>query len=324
LSLLRPWEKLLPMALPNRSTSADWPELPFEKWSDTAATLHMWTQIVGKIRLLQSPWTNHSWHVPLYLTARGLTTSPIPHGGRIFEIDFDFLEHQLVIQTIEGARRAIPLAPRSVADFYRAVLDDLRGLDLDVLIHTTPSEVADGIPFEKDTEHHSYDREYATRFWRALVQVDRVFKEFRARFIGKCSPVHFFWGSFDLAVTRFSGREAPRHPGGVPAFPDWVAREAYSHEVSSAGFWPGGGGIAYPAFYSYAYPAPAGFAQARVGPAGAAWSESLGEFLLPYQAVREAASPDEFLLEFLQSSYEAAANAAAWDRTALERELTPR
>lgn len=311
------------MSLPNRSNSSDWPALPFEKWSDTAATLHMWTQIVGKIRLLQTPWTNHSWHVPLYLTARGLSTSPIPHGGRVFEIGFDFLDHQLVIQTIEGARRLIPLEPRSVSDFYGAVLDSLRSLDLDIRIHTTPSEVPDGIPFEKDTEHHSYDREYASRFWRALVQIDRVFKEFRSRFIGKCSPVHFFWGSFDLAVTRFSGREAPLHPGGIPNFPDWVAREAYSHEVSSAGFWPGGSGIDYPAFYSYAYPVPPDFAKARVRPAGALWSDSLGEFVLPYEDVREAASPDEFLLEFLQSTYDAAANSAAWNRAALERELTP-
>ena len=311
------------MSLPNRSKNSDWPALPFEKWSDTAATLHMWTQIVGKIRLRQTQWTNHSWHVPLYLTSRGLSTSPIAQGGRVFEIEFDFVEHQLVIQTVDGARRRIPLEPRTVSDFYGAVLDALRELDLDIHIHTTPSEVADGIPFEKDSTHRSYDREFANRFWRALIQIDRVFKEFRSRFIGKCSPVHFFWGSFDLAVTRFSGREAPPHPGGVPNFPDWVAREAYSHEVSSAGFWPGGGGIDHPAFYSYAYPAPAGFANARVGPAGALWSDSLGEFLLPYDDVRNAESPDDFLLEFLQSTYEAAANAAAWDRAALERVLTP-
>ncbi len=311
------------MSLPNRSKSSDWPDLPFEKWADTAATLHMWTQVVGKVRLQQTPWTNHSWHVPLYLTARGLSTSPIPHGGRVFEINFDFLDHQLAIQTIEGARRLIPLEPRSVSDFYGAVLDSLRSLGLDIHIHTTPCEMPDGIPFENDNAHHSYDREYVTRFWRALVQIDRVFKEFRARFVGKCSPVHFFWGSFDLAVTRFSGREAPPHPGGIPNFPDWVAREAYSHEVSSAGFWPGGGGIDHASFYSYAYPAPTGFAKARVRPAGALWSDSLGEFLLPFADVREAASPDELLLEFLQSTYEAAAGSAAWDRAALERELPP-
>jgi len=311
------------MGLPNRSKNSDWPDLPFEQWSDTAATLHMWTQIVGKIRLVQTPWTNHSWHVPLYVTARGLSTSPVSHGGRVFEINLDFLDHQLVIQTIEGARQVILLEPRSVSDFYGTVFDRLRALDLDIHIDTTPSEVLDGIPFEKDTDHHSYDREYATRFWRALVQIDRVFKEFRSRFIGKCSPVHFFWGSFDLAVTRFSGREAPPHPGGVPNLPDWVAREAYSHEVSSAGFWPGGGGIEYPAFYSYAYPLPNGFAKARVAPAGALWSNTLGEFVLPYAAVREADSPDELLLEFLQSTYDAAATSAGWDRAALERELKP-
>ncbi len=311
------------MSLPNRSGNPDWPALPFKEWSDTAATLHMWTQIVGKIRLVQTPWTNHSWHVPLYLTARGLRTSPIPYGGTAFEIDFDFLDHQLVIQSIDGARRLIPLEPRSVSDFYGAVLDSLRGLNLNIRIHTTPNEVPDGIPFEKDTEHRPYDCEYATRFWRALVQIDRVFKEFRSRFIGKCSPVHFFWGSFDLAVTRFSGREAPPHPGGVPNFPDWVAREAYSHEVSSAGFWPGGGGIDHPAFYSYAYPVPTGFAKSRVKPAGAFWSDSLGEFVLPYDDVRKAPSPDESLLEFLQSTYDAAAERAGWDRAALERELVP-
>jgi len=310
------------VSLPNRSKTSDWPELPYAKWADTATTLHLWTQIVGKIRLTQTPWTNHSWHVPLYLTTRGLTTSPIPHGGRVFEMEFDFLDHQLLIRTIEGHRRGIPLEPRTVSDFYGAVFDSLRALDLDIRIHTTPSEIPDGIPFDRDTEHASYEREYATRFWRTLVQADRVFKEFRSRFIGKCSPVHFFWGSFDLAVTRFSGREAPPHPGGVPNFPDWVAREAYSHEVSSAGFWPGGGGVDA-AFYSYAYPAPDGFAKCEVGPGGAFWSEELGEFLLPYEDVRRAASPDEPLLEFLQSTYDAAADLAAWDRAALERRLPP-
>ncbi len=311
------------MSLPNRSKSADWPELPFSSWSKTAATLHMWTQIVGKIRLVRTPWTNHSWHVPLYLTARGLGTSPIAYGGRTFDIDFDFLEHQLVIQVSDGQRRVVALEPRSVADFYAAVREALGQLGLDVRIHTTPSEVADGIPFERDTEHTAYDPDFAQRFWRALLQMDRVFKEFRSRFIGKCSPVHFFWGSFDLAVTRFSGREAPPHPGGVPNFPDWVAQEAYSHEVSSAGFWPGGGGVEDAAFYSYAYPTPEGFGSAAVRPQAAHWSEPLGEFLLPYEAVRSAASPDDALLDFLQSTYEAAAGCAGWDRTALERRLTP-
>lgn len=303
-----------------RSRSADWPELPFGEWSDTVATLHLWTQIVGKIRLTQTPWTNHSWHVPLYVTARGLGTSPIPCGNRAFEINFDFIDHRLVIDTSDGSRRMLPLEPRTVADFYHDVLENLAALGLDISIYTTPSEIPDAIPFEQDTSHHHYDAGFATRFWRALVQVDRVFKEFRARFIGKCSPVHFFWGSFDLAVSRFSGREAPPHPGGVPNFPDWVAREAYSHEVSSAGFWPGGGGIDYAAFYSYVYPTPEGFSESAIKPKGAFWSGELGEFLLPYDEVRSAESPDDVLLEFLQSSYEAAAVSANWERSALERD----
>ena len=309
------------MSQPNRSSSADWPELPFGEWYDTAGTLHMWTQIVGKIRLSQTPWTNHSWHVPLYVTARGLGTSLIPYGARAFEMNFDFLEHQLSIETTDGARRRINLMPRSVSDFYAEVMDSLRALDLDVSINTTPSELPDGIPFEQDNIHSHYEGEYVSRFWRALVQIDRVFKEFRSRFIGKCSPVHFFWGSFDLAVTRFSGREAPPHPGGVPNFPDWIAREAYSHEVSSAGFWPGGGGIDYAAFYSYAYPAPEDFSNTEIAPSGASWSNELGEFLLPYDEVRTATSPDDALLEFLQSTYAAAAECGNWDRSALERHL---
>lgn len=269
----------------------------------------------------QTPWTNHSWHVPLYVTVRGLGTSLIPYGAIAFEMNFDFLEHELVIETTDGAQRRLALVPRSVSDFYAEVLDSLRALKLDVSIYTTPSELPDGIPFEQDSIHNHYDGEYAARFWRALVQVDRVFKEFRSRYIGKCSPVHFFWGSFDLAVTRFSGREAPPHPGGVPHFPDWVAREAYSHEVSSAGFWPGGGGIDYAAFYSYAYPAPDGFSEVVIKPSTTTWSNELGEFLLPYDEVRTASSPDEVLLEFLQSTYAAAAECANWDRNALERNL---
>jgi hypothetical protein len=308
------------MPQPNRSQKADWPDLPFAGLRETCTTLHLWSQVVGKIRLVCTPWTNHSWHVPLYVTARGLTTSPVPYGGRCFEIDFDLVEHELRIRTSDGADRSIPLAPRPVADFYRDVMQVLDGLQLPVQIHTTPSEIAEAVPFERDTRPRLYDREQATRFWRALLQIDRVFKEFRSHFIGKCSPVHFFWGSFDLAVTRFSGREAPPHPGGVPNFPDWVAREAYSHEVSSAGFWPGGGGIEYPAFYSYAYPAPEGFSEAKVRPASAAWSKPLGEFILAYDDVRTAESPDESLLAFLQSTYEAAAERAHWNRAALERD----
>ncbi|WP_371876988.1 DUF5996 family protein [Microbulbifer sp. 2205BS26-8] len=280
--------------------------------------------MIGKIRLAQTPWTNHSWHVPFYITARGLSTSLIPYDGRAFEIIFNLLNHQLVIQTTNGGQQSLALESRPVSSFYQNVLKALATLGLDIQIFTTPSEVADGIPFEKDSTHHHYDREFATRFWRALVQMDRVFKEFRSRFfIGKCSPVHFFWGSFDLAVTRFSGREAPLHPGGVPHLPDWVVREAYSHEVSSAGFWPGGGKIDTPSFYSYAYPAPDGFSKAQISPPEAYYSDKLGEFILSYDDVRTSESPDDKLLEFLQSTYEAAANLSDWDRTALERELVP-
>ncbi len=300
-----------------------WPSLPLEEWKDTYATLHMWTQVIGKIRFALSPWVNHSWHVTLYVTSRGLTTSPIPYGEKTFEIDFDFIEHRLVIETSGGDVRSIELRPRSVADFYAEVMSTLRGLGFDIRIHTLPNEVQDPIPFEKDAEHKSYDPEYANRFWRILVQTDRLFKEFRARFIGKCSPVHFFWGSFDMAVTRFSGRTAPPHPGGVPHLPDVVAREAYSHEVSSCGFWPGGGPVPYPVFYSYAYPAPEGFKDAIVKPKGAFYSDGLGEFLLPYDEVRSSERPDAALLDFLQSTYEAAANLARWDRPALEREKLP-
>lgn len=307
---------------PNRSSPSDWPELPFARWADTAATLHLWMQIVGKVRLTQTPWQNHSWHVPLYLTARGLTTTPIPHGGRLFEMRFDFIEHALIIDAADGGEVSIALRPRSVANFYQETMAALASLDLAVKIHTTPSEIADAVPFDEDTDHQSYDAEYANRFWRALLQIDRVFKEFRSRFIGKASPVHFFWGSFDLAVTRFSGEEAPPHPGGVPNFPDWVAREAYSHEVSSAGFWPGGGGIEFPAFYSYAYPVPDGFSQHSVLPSDAFWSDDLGEFVLPYDAVRTADAPDDVLLAFLQTSYEAAADGAAWRRTDSERNFS--
>jgi Family of unknown function (DUF5996) len=295
-----------------------WPDLPFDAWKDTRATLHMWTQIVGKIRLVQTPWVNHSWHVPLYLTTSGLTTSPIPFGERLFEIDFDFIGHRLLIRTDDGATRAMALRPLAVADFYQEIFALLAGLGITISINTTPNELADGIPFENDREHHSYDAEYANRFWRALLQVDRVMKQFRARFKGKCSPVHFFWGSFDLAVTRFSGRPAPRHPGGVPHLPDWVAREAYSHEVSSCGFWPGNDAVPRAAFYAYAYPEPTGFDKAPVIPGAAFYHAELREFILPYDEVRAAPSPDSLLLDFLQSSYDAAADLARWDRAALE------
>ena len=295
-----------------------WPALPFESWADTCATLHMWTQIVGKIRLRESAPINHGWHSTLYVTARGLTTSPIPHGRRIFQIDFDFIDHTLVIDASDGRSARVPLEPQTVAVFYRRVMDALAGLDIDVRIYAKPNEVADPIPFDRDEVHRAYDRAAVNRFWRVLVQNDRVFKRFRSGFLGKCSPVHLFWGALDLAVTRFSGHTAPPHPGGIPNLPDRITREAYSHEVSSAGFWAGGGAIAYPAYYSYAYPEPPGFAGAAVGPSQAFYSTDLHEFILPYDVVRTAADPDRVLLEFLQSTYVAAADSARWDRAALE------
>lgn len=304
--------------------AAAWPSLPLEAWSDTCATLHMWMQIVGKVRLAQSPWVNHSWHVTLYVTARGLTTSPIPHGDRAFEIDFDFVRHRLRVRSSDGGRAGLPLEPQTVATFYARLLEQLATLDLHVKIYGKPNEIADPIPFAEDDTHRAYDREYANRFWRVLVQAERVLTKFRARFIGKCSPVHLFWGAPDMAVTRFSGRVAPEHPGGIPNLPDRVTREAYSHEVSSCGFWAGGGAISYPAFYSYAYPEPAGFAQAPVKPEAAFYSNDLREFILAYDAVRQADDPDATLLDFLQTTYEAAADLARWDRAALERTVVRR
>jgi Family of unknown function (DUF5996) len=298
--------------------SDQWPPLPFAEWKDTAITLHMWTQIVGKVRLVLSPWTNHSWHVTLYVTSRGLTTSPIPYGSYTFEIQFDFIDHQLLIDKSDGARRTIPLKPQSVAEFYRTVMKTLSDLELSVTINTIPNEIENPIPFDQDEEHRSYDREYANRFWRVLVQSDCVFKQFRSRFCGKCSPVHFFWGSFDLAVTRFSGRPAPPHPGGVPHLPDEITREAYSQEVSSLGFWPGNAAAPTPLFYSYAYPEPPGFAQAKIRPDAAFYEAKLREFILPYDAVRTAEKPDEVLLQFAQSAYDAASKLGKWDRDALE------
>jgi hypothetical protein len=302
----------------NRPAHDPWPELPTAAWRETYATLQLWTQIVGKIRLKRSPWLNHSWHVALYVTARGLTTSPIPDGTRSFQIDFDFIDHVLRISTSDGAMRQLALAGQSVASFYAAVMANLAELGIDIAIDEMPNELPDPIRFSQDNLHASYDAAAVRRFFQILLNTDAVLKQFRTGFLGKASPVHFFWGSFDLAVTRFSGRRAPRHPGGVPHLPDDVVCEAYSHEVSSAGFWPGGGAIDYPAFYSYAYPEPAGFRTTPVRPEAAFFSEALGEFILPYDAVRTAADPDKALLEFLQSTYEAAANAAKWDRGALE------
>ncbi len=295
-----------------------WPELPLEAWQDTCSTLQLWTQIVGKVRLAQTPWLNHSWQVPLYVTARGLTTAPIPHGVRIFEMQFDFIDHVLLIDTADGGRRSIALKPRTVADFHAAVMGALHELELPVTISDYPCEIADAVAFSTDRVHAAYDADYAQRFWRVLLQADRIMKRFRTAFIGKASPVHFFWGSFDLAVTRFSGRRAPLFKGKAPGVSEAIMREAYSHEVSSAGFWPGSAGLGYPAFYSYAYPSPPAFREVKIQPAEAFYSDTLGEFLLPYEAVRKAADADAMLLAFFQSTYEAAANAGAWDRGALE------
>ena len=295
-----------------------WPSLDYAAWRETCATLQLWTQIAGKIRLALGPWINHSWGVTLYVTSRGLTTSLIPYGTRAFEIEFDFIRHQLGISTTEGDERAIRLQPQSVASFYREVMSKLRELAIEVQIGMRPNEVLEAIPFDRDDKHAAYDPEYANRFWRVLLQADRVFKEFRSRFCGKCSPVHFFWGSFDLAVTRFSGRPAPPHPGGIPHLPDAITREAYSQEVSSLGFWPGNDQIPTALFYSYAYPSPDGFAQAKVKPAAASFHPQLGEFVLPYDDVRGAESPDDAVLEFAQTTYDAAATLAKWDRAAFE------
>ncbi len=302
------------------SAEKRWPSLPFAEWKDTCATLHMLTQIVGKVRLARTPWLNHSWHATLYITSRGLTTSPIPYGSRSFEINVDLIDHRLAIDAGEAGIRTITLAPRPVAEFYREIFAKLGELDINVKIYGKPNEVVNCIPFENDYEHAAYDRDYANRFWQVLVHADRVLKRFRSRFVGKSSPVHFFWGSFDLAVTRFSGRVAPQHPGGVPHLPDWITREAYSHEVSSCGFWPGNEQKPEALFYAYAYPEPQGFAAAKVAPPGATYDQQLREFLLPYDQVRAATAPDEKLLEFLQSAYEAAANYGKWDRAALERD----
>ena len=295
-----------------------WPAFPYEEWKNTYQTLHRWLQIAGKVRLAQSPWVNHQWHVTLYVTSRGLTTSPIPHGTRTFEIVFDFIESALWIHASDGRSRTMMLEQQSVARFYRRLMGQLEDLELPVRINPRPNEVADATPFHEDQEHKFYDPDAAANFWRVLVQVDRVFKQFRGRFAGKCSPVHLFWGGCDLAVSRFSGRRAPEHPGGVPNMPDRLIREAYSHECSSCGFWPGGESFPHPMFFSYAYPPPAGFSTARVRPEAARFDSSLGEFVLPYDAVRESADPDATLLEFLQSSYEAAADLGGWDRAALE------
>src|SRR3989454_2219863 len=291
----------------------DWPTLRFSEWQDTYATLHMWTQVVGKIRLRQTPLVNHWWNVPLYVSARGLTTTAMPYQDRIFEIEFDFIDHRLRIECSDGAAKTLALRPQSVADFYAEVMSSLHELGIDVKIWTVPVEIPDPIRFQDDSIHASYDAEYANRFWRALVKIDEVLKEFRARFIGKVSPVHFFWGSFDMAVTRFSGHPAPEREGA-----DLITREAYSHEVISHGFWPGNKDMEA-AFYSYTTPEPAGLAQAEVRPSKAFYNQEMKEFFLLYDKVQQSAAPEKTLMEFLESTYEAGANLAGWDRAALER-----
>ena len=293
-----------------------WPALPLEPWADTCATLHLWTQIVGKTRLALAPMVNHWWQVPLYVSARGLTTSRMPYGGRGVEVEFDFLADRLRIDTTDGNSWETVLEPRSVADFYRDYMAGLRlARHLNVPIWPQPVELMEAIPFPDDTRHASYDADAARRFWRALAQADRVLNQFRGRFIGKCSPVHFFWGSFDLACTRFNGERAPQHPGGVPHLADWVTREAYSHACISAGWWPGtvGGPVAEPAFYAYAYPEPAGCPTAPIRPAAGSYQMDMHEWVLPYESVRTAADPDAMALEFFQSTYDAAAGLGGWD-----------
>src|SRR6266700_5792727 len=300
-------------------TSEDaWPELNWPDWRDTGDTLHRWTQVVGKVRMALAPMMNHWWQVALYVNSRGLTTSPIPYGALSFDMTFDFIDHALLIDTSHGARECFPLKPMSVAAFHAETFARLRRLGIDVHVWTMPCEIADAVLFQEDHAHCAYDAAYARRFWRVLLHTHRVFNAFRSRFVGKASPVHFFWGSFDLAVTRFSGRLAPPHPGGIPHLPDAITREAYSQEVSSLGFWPGNAAAPTPIFYSYAYPEPAGFAEAKVQPAAAYYEPKLREFILPYDAVRTAEKPDRVLLDFAQSAYDAASQLGKWDRAALD------
>jgi hypothetical protein len=309
------------MTTPDRANGPDvWPSLRFEEWQPTCETVHLWTQVIGKVRLALTPMVNHWWNVPLYVTARGLTTSAMPYQGRLLQIDFDFIDHRLFLVTSDRRTEQFALSPRPVADFYAETMGRLRALGIDVSIWSMPVEIEGAIPFESDRDHASYDADAMHRFWRQLVAIERVFNVFRARFIGKCSPVHFFWGSFDLAVTRFSGRTAPKLTSHTPHVADWVMQEAYSHECSSCGFWPGNGGFGQAAFFAYAYPEPAGFGNEPVRPAAAAYNAEVGQFILPYDAVRKAPSPEDALLDFMQTTYEACANRAGWDRQALERQ----
>ncbi len=295
-----------------------WPDLAFENWKDTLATVHLWTQIVGKIRLKQMPWLNHSWHVTLYVSGNGLTTGSIPYENGVFQIDFDFIHHVLYITTSAGGVARVELYPRSVASFYRELFDKLESVEIDAYIYAAPNEIDPAIPFAKDEMHHSYDAERMHDFYLALVNIHNVFTRFRARFTGKCSPVHFFWGAFDIAVTRFSGRPAPLHPGGAPNMPVVVMQEAYSHEVSSCGFWPGSEQFPHPVFYAYCYPTPPEFSHQSVKPNEAFFSGEMGEFMLLYEVIQRSDNPEDILMQFLHSTYEAAANTGHWDRKALE------
>lgn len=302
-----------------KACESPWPALDYESWKDTLKTLHMWTQIVGKIRLISMPWQNHSWHVSLYITANGLTTGSIPYKDGIFEIEFNFENHQLIISSTFEQDITIDLYPRTVADFYKELFEKLNSIGIDVNIYAAPNEVEVSIPFAQNTQDKSYDKQKVVDFWQAAVSIHNVFMKFRSDFIGKCSPVHFFWGAFDIAVTRFSGRKAPLHPGGAPNMSTEVMQEAYSQEVSSCGFWPGSDAFPQPAFYAYCYPTPEAFGKQKVQPDEAFWSNEMGEFFLPYDVIRKAENPEEKLLSFLQTTYEAAANTANWDRENLER-----
>ena len=301
-----------------------WPSLPLDAWTDTYATLHLMMQVVGKVRLASAAMINHWWQVPLYVSARGLSTSAMPHGTQTFQIDFDFIDHSLNVAICDGNQRSIPLHPRPIADFYREVMDTLRTLGVPVRIWPQPVEIAGAIPFDQDVQHTAYVPEHAHRWWQVLRQADRALAEFRSGFVGKCSPVHFFWGSFDLAVSRFSGRRAPAHPGGAPHLADWVMREAYSRECSSCGFWPGSGAVQEPAFYAYTYPEPAGYREHPVRPSEAYYSDALREHILPYDAVRRSPDPDRMLSEFFRSTYEAGADLGRWNRAELEHDVPDR
>lgn len=304
------------------TTSTLWPTLNYPDSQDTLATVHLWTQIVGKIRLRKMPWINHSWHVTLYVSPRGLTTGSIPYEQGVFQLEFDFIQHQLTLTTSTEHRAALPLADDTIADFYQQVQSMLQQANITVNIYAHPNEVDPAIPFEEDHEPRTYNPKQAQQMWQALVRIYSMFTQFRAGFAGKVSPVHLFWGAFDLAVTRFSGREAPAHPGGMPNIPLEVMQEAYSHEVSSAGFWLGNPSFPEAAFYSYCYPTPDAFKKQTVEPSVAYYHEELGEFILPYEAVQQAENPDKTLMRFLQTTYEAAANTGTWNRSALECDLS--